>query len=216
MLSIAVASITGAIFNRVRGGMHGPLKAKLLFWAADRFGVGSKAVKVIDRITDGKVLNAAAFGLFCVIVHASEYKGIIGGVPVYVFAAGAFALFLYQFAMMLRGSAPGWGDYIGAAGGWRTDTPEKPLQEVDYIDRMIEPLKDRPVLWGIAGLSIRCGEWGLFIGAPLLTFWPLLAGLLAGPLCWVAVKIGKQRHGWEIFEALLGAALWVSVLFTGG
>ncbi len=225
MIKLLIAALAGLIFNLVRGGFHGPLRAKILQGMGSSSGPRGMAIKIVNRLLDGKVINALAFGIFCVIAHASEYQGIIEGMPTYIFVSGALSLFLYESAMMLRGSAPGWGDYIGAIGGWRKGLPvpegritkeeyeiHKPLQEVDYIDRIIKPLEKHPVLWGLAGLSIRCGEWGLFIGAPLLSFWPVLAGLLAGPLCWAAIKIGPRRYGWMIFEALLGVVFWASVI----
>jgi len=210
-MSLFLIALLGAFSCRYRGGIFGKKKDKLFdlikpVWLR----------KVLWRLFDGKVVNSVIWALFCSYLFASSLQD-----HVYVLLAPAAILFVYQFIVMLRFSAPGWGDYIGAAVGNRTDTPAEPLQEVEYIDELIKGLKNKPVLWGIAGLSLRCGEWGLFLGAPLITyigfgaFYPMFVGLLAGPVIYLLGKVNKQ-HAWENFEALLGAGLFVSVAIAAG
>ena len=207
-----MAAIAGAIFNVYRGGV---------FTNRDKIVARIKPEwlrKIINFLVQGDTVNALAFALFCVITHCTYIKGMEGGVPVYMFLPGALALFLAAFVMMMRGATPAWGEYIGAAGGWRP-TADKPLgKEVHYIDKIIEPLRGRPRLWGMVGLSLRCGEWGLFIGMPLVgfigigAFLPLLAGLTAGPVVFLLSKLLPHKYVWKAFEAVLGMLLWVSCL----
>ncbi len=221
-----LAFLVGCAAGLYRGGIFGHKKEEF-FAKIKPAWLG----RFLHEFTDGKIINALMFGVFAVLAHEVIYVGFEDGYPAYVLTGGALALFAYAFAMMLRGSAPGWGDYIGAIMGHRKGLalipagktiesyPQisqeyqlyKPLQEVEYIDRMIEGLKDRPVLWGIAGLSLRLGEWGLFLGAPPLSFWPILAGLAAGPVCWIATKINR-KYAWKIFEAVSMGLFWVSIL----
>lgn len=204
-----LALIAGGFFNRYRGG---------LFKNRDAVVARINPVwlrRAVKFLVQGDTVNALAFGLFCVIAHASSYQGMLDGSPVYVFLPGAFALFAVQAAMMLRGSTPAWGEYIGAAGGWRSAPFDA---EVAYISKLIKPLENKPHLWGVAGLSLRCGEWGLFIGAPLVgfiglqAFLPVLAGLAAGPLVYVMGRIVPHKYVWPVFEILLGSLLWVSCI----
>ncbi|PZQ48898.1 MAG: hypothetical protein DI551_00780 [Micavibrio aeruginosavorus] len=173
--------------------------------------------KTVDFIVQGDFVNAIAFGIFCAFVSDGP----------------AFAVFLWEVAMMYRGATPGWGDYIGAAKGTRLglhalpdgadlnlQTSEKfnlykPLKEVAYIDKIIEKLLPHPRLWGIAGLSIRCGEWGLFIGAPFLNFLVPAAGLLAGPIVYLLSKILPDKYVWPCFEAIISALFWLAIAIGG-
>jgi len=73
-------------------------------------------------------------------------------------------------------------------------------------------------LWGMVGLSLRCGEWGLFIGVPLIgfiglgAFMPMIAGLAAGPVVFLLSKLLPHKCVWKAFEAVLGIFFWVSCL----
>ncbi len=152
--------------------------------------------KTVYFLVQGDFVNSFAFGLFCAFFVEHDYHPA--------------AAFLWCMAIMWRFAAPGWGDYIGAAKG----TEISDLSEVSYIDKIIEPLKGSPRLWGMAGLSIRCGEWGMMIGAPFLNPYPMLAGLLAGPIVYGLSKIlpHESKFVWPIFEVILGILLWGSFL----
>lgn len=199
-MEILAAVVLGGFFGCYRGGIFN----REAFLAKHIKSI--KLQKILNRIFQGDYINAAAFAIFCLYTEAYAYTGtwswfLHGGLPVVVFAA----------IMMLRGATPAWGEYIGAAGGWRP-TPAKPLEaEVDYIDDMVEKFKDRPRLWGVLALSIRCGEWGLFIGAPFLTLWPMVFGMLAGPIVFGLSKTLPHRFVWKTFEFVIGALLWLGV-----
>lgn len=186
------AAIIGGLMGKYRGG---------IFTNRDEIVARIKPrwlSKIVYFLVQGDFVNALAFGLFCAFAVDHSYHPL--------------AVFLYEFILMWRFAAPGWGEYIGAAGGWRP-TVEKPLQEeVDYIDRIIEPLLDRPRLWGVAGLSLRCGEWGLMIGAPFLNPFPAIVGLLAGPTVYLLSKTLEQRYVWSVFEILLGVGFFTTML----
>lgn len=198
MLDVLIAACAGALINRYRGGLFEDQRNDLIA------SVGNKHIRsVLNLLFKGDTVNALAFALFCYLAHAGALSGQ------YI-----LAFMFIQFVMMYRGATPGWGAYIGAAGGWKKDL----LIEVEYIDQFIEGLKDRPRLWGVVGLSIRFAEWGLFIGAPLVAiagvsvFLPVLAGALAGPIVYVLSKVIPQKYVWPVFEYLIGAVLWVSCL----
>lgn len=214
ILDLLAGAILGAFSNLYRGGIFGHRKDA---WIDSVRPVWLS--RLLRRVLDGKIVNAFIYAAFVTVVYASEYTGMVDGIPRYSFHSIAPALFAYSAIVMLRFSAPRWGEYIGAAGGWRP-TLEKPLEEgVEYIDRLIDGFRHRPRLWGVAGLSIRCGEWGLFLGAPLVAlngfyaFMPLLAGLLAGPLVYVLSHIPVVRdRTWQWFEAILGGLYFTAVL----
>lgn len=205
--------LLGAFSNRYRGGIFGKAKGEFL---KKVFGDG-KVFDVVNRLLDGKIVNAVIWALFCCYLFTSEFVG-----DAYFLKVGAGIMFVYQFIIMLRYSAPSWGEYITAAAG--TNTTD--FEGASYINDLIESLKDRPILWGIAALSIRCGEWGLMLGAPLISFlgfWafgPMIVGLLAGPIVFVLGKADakgllpnvKFLHGyWEVFEAILGFGFFAIV-----
>lgn len=152
------------------------------------------------------------------ILHKIVYFMVQGDVVNALFTASlashvkGWHIFPLMFLMSMRGSTPGWGEYIGAAGGWRP-TITKPLEpEVPYIDKIAHSITKNTRLWGVIALSLRCGEWGLFLSAPLLSFWPMLAGLAAGPIVFLLSRIISQKYVWPVFEILLGAlfaaAIW--------
>lgn len=193
-MTIVLAALFGGIFNWYRGG---PFKNRddivsRIMWEPLR--------RTVYFLVQGDFVNAIAFGAFCVLALES---------PVH-----PLAVFVWAVAMMYRGATPGWGEYIGAAGGWRQNA----MKEISYIDKIIDGLKDRPRLWGVAGLSLRCGEWGLFIGAPFMNFWPAAAGLLAGPIVYALSKTISQIKIWRAFEVILGALFWAAMTIntTGG
>lgn len=189
ILKAIIGALLGGFFGKYRGG---------IFHNRDEVVARIKPrwlSRTVYFLVQGDTINSVAFGLFCAFYLEHDYA--------------PWALFLWQTAVMWRFAAPGWGDYIGAAKG----TQATDLSEVFYIDRIIEPLRDRPRLWGVAGLSIRCGEWGAMIGAPFLNPFPMLAGLLAGPIVYLLSKIlpHESRFVWPIFEIVLGMLLWGSL-----
>lgn len=212
-----LVALLGAFSNRYRGGIFGKAKGQFLEKA-----LGDGIVfKVVNRLLDGKIVNAFIWAIYCSYLFTGELVEY----QTYALAAGAGIMFVYSFIIMLRYSAPSWGEYIGAAKGTNTDD----FEGADYINDLIEPLKHKPVLWGVAGLSIRCGEWGLMLGAPLITFlgfWafgPMIVGLLAGPTVWLLSKIEavgalpKIKYldsVWEWFEAILGIWFFL-VVYVG-
>lgn len=209
-----ISALLGAFSNLYRGGVFGESKDNLIKKIKPEW-----LSKTVDALSDGKLVNSLIFAVFCSYVIASEQIGTSSGVPYYELVAGAGVVFVCQFLVMLRFSAPGWGEYIGAAGGWRP-TDKKPIgEEVEYIDRFIKGIKDRPRLWGVAGLSLRCGEWGFFLGAPLIGFigfgalFPLMAGLLAGPVVYGLSFIPVlNKRTWQWFEVILGALFFTSII----
>lgn len=120
------------------------------------------------------------------------------------------------FAAMWIGAAKGWGDYIGALGGWRVDS----LKEVRWIDAIIKPLITKPKLWGWAGLSIRGVFWGACLAAPFAYYGlPRVDFIILGatmPLCyWLAIQWALHRArsnwqsaGWGLGEIFFGIVLW--------
>ena len=141
----------------------------------------------------GRYLNAQAFGL---AVWAASGNSL----------TGALAMF-----GMVVGQAPGWGRYIGALGGWE----EEELDEWWPADVLIRDMRDEPKLWGFTGLVLRGFFWGACLGLPLLSWWPVLAGM-AMPFCYAGafavcrwlVTSNPDGDGWELGEVLFGALLW--------
>jgi hypothetical protein len=208
MIIYLIIATIGAFFGMYRGGIFknrdeviGRIKPKWLR-------------KAVHFLVNGDNVNATAFAILC---------GIL---------AGPLAA-LFGYIIMFRFATPGWGEYIGAAGGWRPTitVPLKP--EVHYIDKIIEPIKtfknddkktlisklfakiNKERLWGVSGLSLRCGEWGFFLGVLFLSFWPMLAGMLSGPVVYVLSKTLPHKFVWKAFEAFLGAAFFVAIYYAG-
>lgn len=175
--------------------------------------------KIVHFLVNGDNVNALAFAILC---------GILAGPMAAVFG----------YIIMFRFATPGWGEYIGAAGGWRPTITEPLRPEVHYIDKIIEPIlilkiddkktlisklftkinKER--LWGVSSLSLRCGEWGFFLGVPFLSFYPMLVGLLAGPVVYILSKTIPHKGEyktliWKMFEAILGAGFFVATYYAG-
>lgn len=121
-----------------------------------------------------------------------------------------------SYGAMWLGAAKGWGDYIGALGGWRISD----LKEVRWIDAIIKPLIAKPKLWGWAGLSLRGAYWGACLAAPFAYYGlPWAQFILLGatmPLCyWLAIQWAWHRArgnwqsaGWGLGEIFFGFALW--------
>lgn len=163
------------------------------FFNRIRGGLWEKYVKY------GKIINVLAFGAF-IFFFTTSYSQVA---------------VLYAFLMMYAGQSLGWGDYIGALGGWRTQN----LSEVDIIDEHLENYLDRPKLWGFLGLTVRGLLWGLCLGLALSSFWPVVAGLLMGAIYYLAIEVervlGKSKapdDGWELGEYLFGGVLWAACL----
>jgi hypothetical protein len=152
-------------------------------------------------------------------VNSDALNALIFGITVYLSSGHAY-LALAAAPMMWLGAAPGWGDYIGALGGWRkTD-----LEEHKIIDWIIRKLPGKPNRWGQAGLAVRGMFWGACISLPFFFFnhHAALGFILAGasmPVCyWLAIKWSKHRApgswqscGWGLGEIFFGAALWSAI-----
>lgn len=207
IIPVLLISALGALLNRVRGGGLSKGRKSISSWA-ERHLPGPLSW-VVSRLVDGKILNAIVFGLAMGLLSQHWYVG------------------LTSFLAMLAGQAPGWGDYIGAAGGWRlgpaflpegtklsdlaTDSPEykkfKPLDESPLIDWLVEPFRESPVIWGVSGLVLRGALWGSCISLAILDIWPLIFSVLMGPVYYIITR--KSRgHGWERSEIVFGAVLW--------
>lgn len=119
-----------------------------------------------------------------------------------------------SFMAMWLGASTGWGDYIGALGGWRKED----LQEWKPIDLLIAPLKRFPRWWGFAGLTLRGALWGLILAIPFgfsgLPF--IYMGATMGLCYFAAIEYAKSRipegnwtgMGWGLSEILFGGVLW--------
>lgn len=144
------------------------------------------------------VVNAAAFALTVWAV------------------TGSFWLAFFSFFFMWLGAAPGWGDYVGALGGWRVSE----LKENALIDPLIKSLTGLPKFWGAAGLTIRGLFWGICLAVP---FWLageyvvaqefVLKGALMAPAYWLAIEWMRTRvnmpdEGWGLGEIFYGIILW--------
>lgn len=104
-------------------------------------------------------------------------------------------LALIEVPHMWIGSALGWGSYIGATLGnkavARGDMPR--------IDKAISGLIHRPVLWGVAGLTLRGLVWSALITAPLM----------------YAQLYGYVDFGWRLLPiALIGSLMGIIYLGT--
>jgi len=148
-------------------------------------------------------------------VSSDAINAILWGIAVYV-ATGHHYLALVSVLMMWLGAAPGWGDYLGAIGGWRKDD----LKENKYIDWVIRKLPGKPHRWGQVGLALRGLFWGACLAAPFAYYgfdWAgfLLAGASMPLWYWLAFKWAKHRApgswqscGWALGEIFAGSVLW--------
>lgn len=163
-----------------------------------------------------ELLIAAAGGCFF-----NRYRGygkvpandtvnaIAFGALVYWLSLGMVDLSIMAIVAMWAGASLGWGAYMGAIANRGTPHPE-----VEFIDTKIVSLKDDPVKWGVAGLTLRGLLWGALIGLTLTSWYPFLAGATMG--IWylgcsrLLQAIGKGPWGHPVFESVFGAVLWYS------
>jgi hypothetical protein len=125
-----------------------------------------------------------------------------------------------SFPCMWLGAAPGWGDYIGALGGWR----KIGLEENRFIDPIISPLERFPRWWGFAGLTIRGAFWGLCLAVPFVLvpetaikfigYGAMMGLVYAFALMWAKHRAPEsyQAVGWALGELLFPAALWSALI----
>ncbi len=127
-------------------------------------------------------------------------------------------LALVSAALMWVGAKAGWGDYVGALGGWRVDG----LKENVVIDFFIRPLRKYPKWWGFAGLTIRGAFWGamlstafFYYGYNTIAVSFIARGALMGAAYWAALAWSKNRVndeqgkcGWGLGEIFFGKILW--------
>lgn len=146
----------------------------------------------------GKIANDVAFGLLASFIVQEWWM-----LPVAAF-------------FMLLGRSMGWGDYIGALGGWRkTD-----LEEDEFIDALIRPFYNQPRLWGFMGMTLRGAFWGfcLFL-IPGIGPIAMTAGTTMGVCYFLTFEVCKllkvthwENTGWEWSEVIFGAVLWAAAL----
>lgn len=182
--------ILGGLVNAIRGGQW-------FIW----FGMNEAAADVFKK---------KYFWLKCDYINALIFGGAI------YYTSSDWALALLSIGTMLAGATPGFGDYIGAVGGWRTDN----LQENRFIDPLISRLKRWPQIWGWAGLSLRGLWWGVCLAAPFWWFGRndvaldfLCNGLFMAPAYWAAIewmdsRVQRRGEGWGLGEIFYGAILW--------
>ncbi len=185
--------IIGAISNPIRGGQW-----RKWFGVEEVDEATGKFKKLNWVSSDG--LNALIYGI-CILVAVHNVW---------------FALL--SAALMWVGAKAGWGDYIGALGGWRFAG----LKENIIIDFFIRSLKKYPKWWGFAGLTIRGAFWGLCLSA---SYWWchqydialefIARGSLMGVAYWAALAWSKNRIndtqgkcGWGLGEIFFGWILW--------
>ena len=147
----------------------------------------------LHKILDGKILNALAFGITFGMLQASWHFGLLAAV------------------MMIVGQSLPWGEYIIAIGGWRN----REWADVPQIDRVIARFRDDQLKWGLAGLTLRGGIWGLMFVGLFQSFIPLIGGLLMGVSYWAAFRsvqkfTDNQDYAWTAGELFFGAVLWSS------
>lgn len=143
------------------------------------------------RGTISKELNAIAYGAIAIVFTGSFIQGIACGIGMFI------------------GQKPGWGDYIGALGGWRTQA----LSENRYIDKIIKPWVGEPKLWGFFGLLFRGAFWGFCLALPSLSPALYWAGLSMPLVYLFALKLSDfltdiPNSGWVWGEYAMGAMLW--------
>lgn len=203
--------ILGATVNAIRGGQHGKIRRYLERLSGIRHDRnGQIAVRlrwyqwIVNRLLDGKTINAVAFALAVALLPAVSYQGMADGVPHYMFQNVDWSTGFYAGLAMLAGAAPGWGDYIGAMGNWRKDS----LSEWPPIDAIIERWYDEPVLWGFAGMTLRGALLGFLVALALHSVLPIVGGALMGCVYFVSVRAYQER-GWPIAEWIFGGIFWL-------
>jgi len=186
MMEWLIAFLLGAVFNR---GFRGGGLTQYLPW-----------------LKGGKIINALAFGIFC--VASTHY------LAAWEYAETYNDALWYAVAMWL-GAMDGWGEYIGAMVRRHILTGT----EVEKIDQLILKYKSNPMLWGFLGLTVRGAFWGAAISSSVHAIWPLLVGLLMGSVYYVTITLAgllfKERgYGWGGGEIVFGGLLWQAALFS--
>lgn len=165
-------------------------------------------------IATGAFFNAVRGGQFGV-AKPDIVNAIAFAVTIFVMS-GNWLLSVCSMAAMWLGAAPGWGDYIGALGGWRKDS----LKENKFIDKLIKKLVTWPFWWGFAGLTVRGLWWGLCLATPFWFMgynavgWSFIyCGASMALVYWAAIawmkKVGHPAgDGWGLGEIFFGAILW--------
>jgi hypothetical protein len=160
----------------------------------------------LKSVPSGKLIST-----ILVALSIGVYNSQLIGYAEYDFP---FTLALMSGLAWIVAVAPGLGAYVRALEGM-TDQQE----ELDYIDRLIEPLKDKNlVLWGWAGLTLR----GALTGLPfaLLFINPAIILICATMPVWYwisyhAHRLIKRKSNeipW-IAEILYGAVIGYAITF---
>lgn len=149
-------------------------------------------------------------------IRGGAINALVFAVVVLVATRNDIFLALWAFPAMWIGAKPGWGDYIGALGGWRAEN----LKENPVIDFVIQPLKRWPTIWGATGLLLRGLFWGLCLATPFYLYGYrdlakqfLIASSFMPSAYWCGIKWMKTRvnradDGWGLGEIFFGAILW--------
>lgn len=216
MISTLLSTALGGLMNWVRGG-------NALGFIGKKFGEDvKKKFNIID-----KFLNDAVFGIWFAILAGTVYEGFIGETPTYT-THFSWSVAAILAGVMSLGRAPGWGVYIGGMIN-KEITGEKEIEQIDEL--VLKDKTDKPVLRNAIALSLRGGMWSLSLAAGLLIVKLLaysaiafegilitaLAGLLMGPVYWVAIEIAEKvmkkhrNQGWWLGEVLFGGVLWGTV-----
>ena len=150
-------------------------------------------------------------------ISSDALNAIMYAIAVYI-ATGDVYVSLASAPLMWLGATIGWGDYIGALGGWRHDD----LKENRFIDTLITHLKFSPQAWGCAGLAIRGIFWGACLSLPFFWLGQIVTavsfismGALMPLAYWLAIQWANRRAGdkwqsagWALGEIFFGIILW--------
>lgn len=188
-------SIIGGLVNFYRGGNLVHLEPDF----AKRSTVRDWANSIIFGLT-----TAYLAGLHAVSAFPFEYESDMD-----------WHLAIALIAAMRIGESIGWGRYIGAIVRKQISSGS----EVPQIDKTIYRFYSKPVVWGVAGLSLRGALLGLFIGLVSHSVIPVVAGGTMGVVYLVAAIISERTRfgrdgGWPLGELLFGLVLWPASLFS--
>lgn len=180
------------------------------------------------------MINPALIGALSNAIRGAQWKAFVPAkyhwissdalnVAIYAltvyYVTGNYQLALLSAPAMWVGAMVGWGDYIGALGGWRKDN----LKEWFPIDVLIGKLRRWPRWWGFAGLTLRGIFWAAWLATPFFMLGYssiggrlLLTGLFMGAIYGISISYAKSRipegdwqgMGWGLGEILWGFTLW--------
>jgi hypothetical protein len=178
-----------------------------------------RGTKVKDKNKFTRFINNTNKWWFAVVYgvlqgfHDITYIGVdaVTHVPQYT-ASFSLALALLHASAMRVAYSFGWD-----VGPLYYDAPKENNNLLDGLDP--DRFKDKPVLRCVYRLSLRGLLWGWLLALPLHSIFPILAGLLMGPVYWLCTRgtIGKlarklyknvDTHG--LCEVVFGGLILVS------